>query len=142
MVKTIILIFAFVSLGMAQWNLTVSYDTTGTATNTEDSITVDLGVDLDYLGNPYTGGAEQRVIAFEMHGTWTNDSLQVYAASHPDSTYYPVYYNGAVVYEVATTGNSYIVLNPQKYAGIRYLMFNLPAAEAANRLYGIVKRQY
>jgi hypothetical protein len=126
------------SFNYAQWNLSVVYDTTGT----NDSIFVDLGIDSDYLGYPYTAGAELRVIAFEMHGTWTNDSLQVYAASNPDSTYYPVYYDGSLVYEVATTGNSYIALKPQIFAGIRYLLLKLPANEAANRLYGIIRRQY
>ena len=138
--KTILFVFfLFSTLTFSQWNLSVDYDTTG---EYDDSIFIDLGIDTDYLELPYTGGAEFRAIAFEMHGTWTNDSLQVYAASHPDSTYYPVYYDGAVVYEVATTGSSYIALKPQAYAGIRYLMFKLPANEAANRLYGIIRRQY
>jgi hypothetical protein len=137
--KTFLLIlFLFTIQTFPQWNIVTVYDTTGT----NDSIFVDLGIDLDYLPLEYTGGSQYRVIAFEMHGTWTNDSLQVYAASHPDSTYYPVYYDGALVTEIATTGSSYIALEPTIYAGIRYLLFKLPANEAANRLYGIVKRQY
>lgn len=137
--KLIFFLIIFTTIISAQgWNLTVDYDTTGT----NDSIFVDLGVDLNYLGLAYSGGSETRAIAFEMHGTWTNDSLQVYAASHPDSTYYPVYYDGALVTEIATTGNSFIALKPQIFAGIRYLLFKLPADEAANRLYGIVRRQY
>ena len=123
---------------LSQGNLVVEYDTT----STNDSIFIDLGVDLSQLQSDYAGGNELRAIAFEMHGTWTNDSLQVYAASHPDSTYYPVYSEGAVVYEVATTGASYIVLKPTVYAGIRYLLYKLPADEAANRLFGIIRRQY
>ena len=137
--KTLFLIlFIFTVQIFGQWNLTTVYDTTGT----NDSIFVDLGVDSDYLPLEYTEGSQFRAIAFEMHGTWTNDSMQVYAATNPDSTYYPVYYNGSLLYEVATTGNCFIAFNQQHYAGIRYLLFKLEANEAANRLYGIVKRQY
>lgn len=140
MIKTLFLLLVLSVVSYGQWNITVDYDTTGT----NDSIFVDLGTDDNYLPVEYANNvkAETRAIGFEMHGTWTNDSLQVYAASHPDSTYYPVYYNGSLVYEIATTGNSYIALNPQRYAGIRYLLFKLPADEAANRLYGIIRRQY
>jgi hypothetical protein len=103
---------------------------------------IDLGVDGDAITSNYYGGNESRAIAIVLHSAWTNDSLQVYAAIDPDSTYYPVYSAGAVVYEVATTGSSYIVLKPTVYAGIRYLMFNLPAAEAENRMYTVIRRQY
>jgi len=123
-------------------NLYFTTDTTGTATNTEDSIKIDLGIDASAITSNYEGGNESRAIAIVLHSTWTNDSLQVYAAIDPDSTYYPVYSAGALVYEVGTTGSSYIVFKPTVYAGIRYLMFNLPAAEAANRMYTIVRRQY
>jgi hypothetical protein len=138
MVKTIILIFAFVSLGMAQWNLATEYDTT----STNDSLIIDLGIDLDYLGYPYSGGQELRAIGIYLHGTWTNDSLQVYAAPSPDSTYVPVYYDNAVVNLVGTTGNCYIAFKPWIFAGLRYILLKAPADEAANRLYGIVRRQY
>ena len=123
---------------LSQGNLVIEYDTT----STNDSIFIDLGLDLSQLESNYSGGDELRAIGFEMHGTWTNDSLQVYAASHPDSTYYPVYYAGAVFWEVATTGACYIALRRDIYAGIRYLLFKLPADEAANRLFGIIRRQY
>ena len=131
-------IFLLLTLPIFSQNLVVEYDTT----STNDSIFIDLGLDLSELQSSYYGGDELRAIAFEMHGTWTNDSLQVYAAAHPDSTYYPVYYDGAVVYEVATTGASYIALKPTIYAGIRYLLFKLPADEAANRIFAIIRRQY
>jgi len=109
----------------------------------QDSITIDLDYDKLIVQSKYGFTEEEaRAIAFVMHGTWTNDSLQVYAAMHPDSTYYPVYYNGEVVTEIATTGSSYICFNPQKYAGIRYLMFIMPANEAATRMYTIVRRRY
>lgn len=137
--KKLFLALLFTPLIFSQSNLVVSYDTTG---EYDDSIFIDLGVDASLLQSDYEAGNESRAIAFEMHGTWTNDSLQVYAASHPDSTYYPVYQGGSLVYEVATTGNCFIALKPIIYAGIRYLMFKLPAAEAANRLYGIIRRQY
>jgi hypothetical protein len=132
------LIFLFATLSFAQFNVYTVYDTTGT----NDSIFIDLSYDPDVLQSDYDVGSEQRAIGFEMHGTWTNDSLQVYAATNPDSTYYPIYYDKALVYEVATTGNSYIALRPSVYAGIRYLMFKLPANEAENRLFGITRRQY
>ena len=139
MIKTIFLILFLTTISFGQgWNLTVEYDTTGT----NDSLFIDLGTDSNYLEFPYSAGAETRAIAFEMHGSWTNDSMQVYAATHPDSTYYPVYQAGDLVYEVATTGSSFIALKPTIYAGIRYLLFKLPADEAANRVYGIVRRQY
>lgn len=136
--KQILIILLFSLPIFAQSNLTVEYDTTGT----NDSIFVDLGVDESLVFPSYSSGNETRAIAFVMHGTWTNDSLRVYAASHPDSTYYPVYQGGSLVTEVATTGNSYIALKPTVYAGIRYLLFKLPANEAANRLYAIIRRQY
>lgn len=138
MKQILILFLVFTSIAFSQSNLTVSYDTTGT----NDSIFVDLGVDDALVFPSYGSGNETRAIAFVMHGTWTNDSLRVYAASHPDSTYYPVYQGGSVVTEVATTGNSFIALKPIVYAGIRYLLFKLPANEAANRLYAIIRRQY
>jgi hypothetical protein len=140
MKKIFLLTLLFFSpLIYSQGNLIISYDTTG---QYDDSIFIDLGLDASLIQSDYEAGNESRAIAFEMHGTWTNDSLQVYAASHPDSTYYPVYQAGSLVYEVATTGNSFIALKPIIYAGIRYLMFKLPANEAANRLYGIIRRQY
>ena len=108
----------------------------------DDSITIDLGLDTKELVPKTVGGAEARAIAFVMSGTWTNDSLQVYAAVSPDSTYFPVYFNDAVLTLVATTGNSYIGLEPRHFAGIRYLMFVMPANEAANRTYHVVRRQY
>jgi len=138
MIKQFLIIFLLLTSFVFSQNLKFESDTTGT----NDSIFVDLGVDTDYLQYEYTGGSELRAIGILLQGTWTNDSLQVYAAVHPDSTYYPVYYGGAVLVEVATTGSSYIVFNPQKYAGIRYLLFKLPADEAANRIYWIIRRQY
>ena len=109
-----------------------------------DSITIDLGFDTEKVMSEYGSSLQEetRAIAFLMQGTWTNDSLQVYAAVDPDSTYYPVYFGGAVVTEVATTGDSYIAFNPQRYAGIRYLMFIMPANEAATRIYWIIRRLY
>jgi len=125
-------------------NLIFNTDTTGSVTqNTEDSIIVDLDYDADLIQSDY-GFTQQeaRAIGIVLHSTWTNDSLQVYAAIDPDSTYYPVYYDGAVLTLVATTGSSYIAFNPQHFAGIRYLMLNMPANEAANRMYTIVRRRY
>ena len=116
--------------------------TSGTCVS-QDSITIDLDYDTELIQSDY-GFTQQeaRAIGVVLHGTWTNDSLKVYAAMDPDSTYYPVYYDGAVVTEIATTGSSYICFNPQHYAGIRYLMFILPANEAATRMYTIVRRRY
>jgi len=142
MIKQILTVLFFLTSLVYSQNLYYDTDTTGTANNTEDSITIDLGLDANSITSNYEGGNESRAIAIVLHSTWTNDSLQVYAAIHPDSTYYPVYSAGAVVYEVGTTGSSYIVLKPTIYAGIRYLMLNLPAAEAANRMYTVVRRQY
>ena len=128
-------------------NLYYTSDTTGTATNTEDSIKIDLGFDTELIQSDY-GFVQQeaRAIGMVLHSTWTNDSLQVYAAIDPDSTYYPVYVNGgsssALLYLIGTTGSSYIAFNPDHFAGIRYLMLNMPANEAANRMYTIVRRRY
>lgn len=125
-------------------NLYYTSDTTGTATyNTEDSIKIDLGFDTEVIESEY-GNVQQetRAIGIYRTGTWTNDSLQVYAAVHADSPYVAVYYEGALLTEIGTTGGDYILFNPQKYAGIRHLMFKLPAPEAANRTYTIVRRRY
>ena len=140
--KTLFLILFMTPFLIGQ-NLYFTTDTTGTATNTEDSIKIDLGFDTEIIQSEY-GSVQQesRAIAMVLHSTWTNDSLQVYAAMDADSAYVPVYSDGAVVYEVATTGTSYIVFKPTIYAGIRYLMFKLPAVEAANRMFTIVRRRY
>ena len=124
-------------------NLYYTSDTTGTATNTEDSIKIDLGFDTELIQSDY-GYVQQeaRAIAMYRTGTWTNDSLGVYAAVDPDSPYVAVYYDGSVLTEVGTTGGDYLLFNPQKYAGIRYLMYVMPAAEGANRTFTIVRRRY
>ena len=140
--KTLFLILFMTPFLIGQ-NLYFTSDTTGTATNTEDSIKIDLGFDAEIIQSVY-GNTQQeaRAIAMYRTGTWTNDSLQVYAAVDPDSPYVAVYYGGVVLTEIGTTGGDYILFNPQKYAGIRYLMFNMPAAEAANRVFTIVRRRY
>jgi len=142
MKKLIFLIMLMTGFTFGQ-NLYFTSDTTGTATNTEDSIKIDLGFDTEVLESPY-GFVQQeaRAIAMYRTGTWTNDSLGVYAAVDPDSPYVAVYYDGAVLTEVGTTGGDYLLFNPQKYAGIRYLMFNMPANEGANRVFVIVRRRY
>jgi len=124
-------------------NLFFTSDTTGTATNTEDSIKIDLGFDTELIQSRYGYVQEQaRAIAMYRTGTWTNDSLGVYAAVDPDSPYVAVYFDEAVLTMVGTTGGDYILFDPRHFAGIRYLMFVLPAAEAANRTYTIVRRRY
>jgi hypothetical protein len=110
----------------------------------QDSITIDLDYDVNKTLSEYGAVTQQeaRAIAMVRNGTWTNDSLQVYAAVDPDSTYYPVYFDDAVLTLVATTGSDYIVFDPRHFAGIRYLMFVMPANEGATRVYTIVRRRY
>ena len=140
MIKQIILFLILLTFPLsAQWNLFYDSDTTG---QYDDSIFVDLGIDPLLIQAPYDGGQELRAIGIIKHGTWTNDSMQVYTAMHLDSTYLPLYYDGALVYEISTTTASQIAFKPWIYAGLRYIMFKLPADEAANRTYSIVRRQY
>ena len=139
MIKTILLIlFFFTSLIYAQGNLSLESDTT----STDSTIIVDLGIDANQIQSDYEGGNELRAVGILCQGTWTNDSLQVYAAVHPDSTYYPVYYDNAVVYLIGATGNSWHAFKPTIFAGLRYIKFVMPANEAANRIYWIIRRQY
>ena len=110
----------------------------------EDSIYVDLGLDLAYLPYEYTDGSETRAIALVQHGTWTNDSLQIYAALTENGTYYPVTYGGANLWVISasTDGSSWIALEQVKFAGLRYLMLKPPAAEADTRTLYVVRRRY
>ena len=140
--KTLFLIL-FITPFLIGQNLYFTSDTTGTATNTEDSIKIDLGFDAEIIQSEY-GNTQQEARAIGMYrtGTWTNDSLQVYAAVDPDSPYVAVYFDGAVLTLIGTTGSDYILFDPRHFAGIRYLMLNMPANEAANRMYTIVRRRY
>jgi len=110
----------------------------------QDSITIDLDFDVNKTLSDYGAVTQQetRAIALDRVGTWTNDSLQVYAAVDPDSTYHPVYFDGAVLTLIATTGNDYILFDPRHFAGIRYLMLVMPANEGGTRPYTIVRRRY
>ena len=138
-----LLVLLLAGFTYGQGNLFFTSDTTGTATNTEDSIKIDLGFDTEVIQSDY-GFVQQeaRAIAMYRTGTWTNDSLGVYAAVDADSPYVAVYFNNAVLTLVGTTGADYIVFDPRHFAGIRYLMFNMPAAEAANRTFTIIRRRY
>lgn len=138
-----LLVLLLAGFTYGQGNLIFTVDTTGTPTNTEDSIKIDLGFDTEVIQSEYGFVQQQaRAIAIARYGTWTNDSLQVFAAVDEDSTYYPVYFNDAVLTLVGTTGSDYIVFDPRHFAGIRYLMLNMPANEAANRIFTIVRRRY
>ena len=109
----------------------------------QDSITIDMDYDTEVIQSEY-GFVQQeaRAIAIARYGTWTNDSLQVYAAPHADSTYNPVYFNQSILTLVGSTGSDYILFYPRHFAGIRYLMFVMPADEGATRPYTIVRRRY
>lgn len=137
-----IIVFAFLFTAYA-YSQNLFYETVA-VDSLEDSIYVDLGVDLDYLPYEYTDGSEGRGIALVQHSTWTNDSLQVYAALTENGTYYPVTYDGANLWVISasTNGGSWIALKPVEFAGLRYVMFKLPAAEADDRTLYVVKRRY
>ena len=112
----------------------------------QDSITIDLDFDTEVIQSEY-GFVQQeaRAIAIDRVSTWTNDSMQVYAAVHADSSYRPVYFNGAVITLVGladTTSGDYITFDPRHFAGIRYLMLKMPANEGATRQFFIVRRRY
>jgi hypothetical protein len=138
-----LLVLMLAGFTYGQGNLYFTSDTTGTSTNTEDSIKIDLGFDTEVILSEY-GYVQQeaRAVAMYRTGTWTNDSLGVYAAVAADSPYVPVYFNESALYIVGSTGGDYIEFDPRHFAGIRYLMFNMPAAEAANRVFTIVRRRY
>lgn len=110
----------------------------------QDSITIDLDYDVTKTMSEYGMVTQQeaRAIALDRTGTWTNDSLQVYAAVDPDSTYHPVYFDQAILTLVGTTGADYILFDPRHFAGIRYLMLVMPANEGGTRPYTIVRRRY
>ena len=142
--KTLFLIL-FITPFLIGQNL---YFTSGTCVS-QDSITIDLGFDTELIQSEYGNTQEEaRAIAFVRVGTWTNDSLYVYAAVDPESTYYPVYVvdydhvGGARLTLVGTTGSDYFALNTEHFGGIRYLMFIMPANEAGTRVYSIVRRRY
>ena len=137
-----ILFFCLLSIGLLSAQ-NLSFESV-TVSDDDTLCTIDLGTDVNLIQSDYgSTGEELRAIALEMHGTWTNDSLQVYAAIDPDSTYYPVYtQDGSLLYIIGTTGNSYITLTPIDFAGIRYIMLIGPAAEAAERLLIVVRRRY
>ena len=134
-----LLVLLLAGFTYGQGNLIVSID----SCQSQDSITIDLGFDTEVIQSEY-GFVQQegRAIAINRYGTWTNDSMQVYAAPDPDSTYNPVYFNNAVLYLVGSTGSDYIVFDPRHFAGIRYLMFVMPANEGATRKYNLIRRRY
>ena len=123
----------------AQGNLIFTAD----SCESQDTITIDLGFDTEILESAY-GYVQQeaRVIGISRYSTWTNDSLQVYAAPDPDSTYNPVYFDQSVYYLVGSTGSDYLIFEPRVFAGIRYLMLVMPANEGSTRYYNLIRRRY
>ena len=137
--KLIFLFMLMCGVAFGQGNLIFTAD----SCESQDSITIDLEYDTEVIQSEY-GFVQQeaRAIAMNRYGTWTNDSLQVYAAPHPDSTYNPVYYEQGLVYLIGSTGSDYLAFDPKTFAGIRYLMLVMPANEGDTRYYNLVRRRY
>jgi len=136
------LIFLLLTIPVLSQNL--SYETV-TVDSLDDSIYVDLGIDLDVLQPGYMPtGDEFRVIGmiFPASGALTNDTLIVSGATSASGTYYPVYDKDGTALLILPTYNRWIWLKPTEFAGLRYIMLSCSAAELVLRSIILVKRRY
>jgi len=108
----------------------------------EDSIYIDLGVDTEELLSAYPGGNEYTLTGIIFAGTWTNDTLEVYAAMTETGTYYQVSSDTASAFIIKLVSNTWTRLPLNKYSGLRYLLFKTSEPEADNRTLYLIKKCY
>jgi len=140
--KKLFLFFLLFTIPILSQNLV--YETV-TVDSLDDSIFVDLGLDLSLtIPNYQPTGDELRVIGmiFPASGTLTNDTLIVSGAVSASDTYYPVYDKDGNALLILPAYNRWIWLKPQEFAGLRYIMLSCSAAELVLRSIILVKRRY
>ena len=140
--KKLLLFLLLFTIPILSQNL--AYETV-TVDSLDDSIFVDLGIDLDVTIPSYMPtGDEFRVIGmiFPASGTLTNDTLIVSGATSADGTYYPVYDKDGNALLILPTYNYWVWLRPIEFAGLRYIMLSCTDAELVLRSIILVKRQY
>ena len=140
--KKLFLFFLLFTIPILSQNLV--YETV-TVDSLDDSIFVDLGLDLSLtIPNYQPTGDELRVIGmiFPAAGALTNDTLIVSGATSEDGTYYPVYDKDGTALLILPAYNRWIWLKPQEFAGLRYIMLSCSAAELVLRSIILVKRRY
>ena len=140
--KKLFLFFLLFTIPILSQNLV--YETV-TVDSLDDSIYVDLGLDLSLTIPDYMPtGDELRVIGmiFPAAGALTNDTLIVSGATSEDGTYYPVYDKDGTALLILPAYNRWIWLKPQEFAGLRYIMLSCSAAELVLRSIILVKRRY
>lgn len=140
--KKLFLFFLLFTIPILSQNLV--YETV-TVDSLDDSIFVDLGLDLSLtIPNYQPTGDELRVIGmiFPASGTLTNDTLIVSGAVSASDTYYPVYDKDGNALLILPAYNRWIWLKPQEFAGLRYIQLSCSAAELVLRSIILVKRRY
>jgi len=105
------------------------------------SDTLDLGLDTEKLLQDYSGGNEIRVIALWFDGTWTNTSITVLACTSLTGTYDPVTDIDGTALTITMASNTWVYLDPQTYAGLRYIQLS-GSAEGGARTLKLIKRIY
>ena len=105
------------------------------------SDTLDLGLNTSKLLQDYAGGDEVRVIALWFNGTWTNTTFTVYACTTLAGTYDPVTEADGTALTITMASNTWVLLDPKFYAGMRYIRL-VGSAEGGNRDLIKVLREY
>ena len=135
--KLIAFVFLLTSITFAQ---NVNYSTF-TVANNDSNATIDLGYDLSQIQANYYEGFEFRAIAILFAGTWTNTTFTVYAALTAAGTYYQVT-SGGTALTITMSSNKWEVLEPIKFAGLRYIKLVGAEKEGGARTGYIIKRTY
>jgi hypothetical protein len=116
--------------------------TSQTWTNGAISDTLDLGTDSDLVFSDY-GSTEQetRVIGLWFDGTWTNTSFTVQACTSLTGTFDAVTDKDGTALTITMASNKWVYLNPQTWAGLRYIRL-VGSAEGGARTLVIIRRRY
>lgn len=135
-----ILLFSILISGamLAQGNLIY---TPQTWANGFVSDTIDLGLDTELLLSGYGLGTEVRAIALWFDGTWTNTSFTVSACTSLTGSYDPVKETDGTAITITMASNTWVVLDPKIYAGLRFIQLS-GSAEGGARNLVVVKRIY
>lgn len=136
--KKILFLFFILTITAFSQNLTYQYITWP---NGAISDSLDLGTDLNYLGYDYNFGTEQRAVGLWFNGTWTNTSLAVYASDSLAGTYDPVEGADGTALTITMATNTWIWLEPIKFAGLKYIRL-VGSAEGGARTLVLIKRIY
>ena len=105
------------------------------------SDSIDLGLDTELILSLYGAGTEVRAIALWFDGTWTNTSFTVSACTSLTGSYDPVKETDGTAITITMASNTWVILDPKIYAGIRFMQLS-GSAEGGARGLVVVKRIY